>query len=178
MCMFREAKPVLVLACAASLGCSEGKGGTNGMAASGQAGAMLYEQVNDLVTNSCSFVRCHSPTLPPGGGGMVFASGADVRLPLVGVQSCEYSAMNRVEAGKPEESWVMVKLTAPRDSSYLIQFTPDEPYTPHSECGTNTLPDGTPGFGFGMPATGTFQLDEASIDVFRRWIAAGAPGPM
>jgi hypothetical protein len=176
--MVREAHGVLVLACATSFGCSQGNASANRQAEAGPSGAILYEQVNGVITGSCSFIRCHDPSLPPGGGGLLFQSGQDVRIPLVGVQSCEYGAMNRVQPGKPDESWVMVKLTAPRDSSYLIQFTPNKPYTPQSGCGTNTLPDGTPGFGFGMPATGTFQLDDASIEIFRRWIAAGAPGPM
>jgi hypothetical protein len=148
------------------------------MVETGPSGAVLYEQVNGVIMGSCAFIRCHDPSLPPGGGGLLFQSGQDVRIPLVGVPSCEYSAMNRVEPGKPEQSWLMVKLTAPRDSSYLIQFTPTQKYTPNSQCGTNTLANGTPGFGFGMPATATFQLDDASIDIFRRWIAAGAPGPM
>ena len=165
-------------ACAASSACSQGNGSTNLVEDSGPSGAVLYAQVEGVVMGSCAFIRCHDPALPPGGGGLLFEQGQDVRLPLVGVQSCEYSAMSRVEAGKPDESWVMVKLTALRDSSYLIQFTPNKTYTPHSECGANTGPDGMPGVGFGMPATGQFHLDDASIDIVRRWIAAGAPGPM
>ena len=164
--------------CALASACtSGGRDGVKPAEDSGKGGTVLYEQVDGIIVASCSFIRCHDPSLPPGGGKLLFESGMDIRTPLVGVPSCEYDAMNRVEPGKPDESWLMVKLTAPRDSSYLIQFTPKEKYTPASGCGTSTGPDGAPGFGFGMPATGQFQLDDASIDIIRRWIAAGAPGP-
>ena len=140
-------------------------------------GEALYAAVNGIVTSSCAFIRCHDPSLPPGGGGLLFEAGKSVRGPLVGVPSCEYDAMKRVEPGAPDRSWLMVKLSAPRKDTYEIEFTPTAKYDPNTGCGTAIAPDGTPGFGFGMPATGQFHLEEVEIKAFREWIEAGAPGP-
>jgi hypothetical protein len=168
---------VIVLASCCTLAACSQHTGQSSSDLDGATRSALYASAANVVVTSCSFIRCHDPTLPPGGAGLIFQNGADIRLPLVGVTSCEYDAMNRVEAGEPENSWLMVKLTAPRDASYEIQFTATKKYTPHTECGTPVGADGMPTFGFGMPATGQFQLDAADIDAFRQWIAAGAPGP-
>lgn len=66
---------------------------------------------------------------------------------LVGAPSLE-SPLLRVAPGKPEESYVFRKLEGT-----------------HIEAG---------GYGDGMPLDG-WPLDAPDIDLFKRWIAAGAP---
>jgi hypothetical protein len=132
-------------------------------------GADLYPAVSALVDTSCGFARCHGPGPLIPGGGLLFAPDADIRGVLVDVPACEYPLMKRVAPGDPDRSWLMVKLTAPRSATGELEFEPELDFTPVN-CGID-------GFGFGMPALGTFSPDAEAIATFRDWILAGAGGP-
>jgi hypothetical protein len=111
--------------------------------------------------------------------GLVFSASGNFRDALVDVRSCEYDLMERVAPGKPRESWVMVKLTAPvydqSDRLGLIQFTPDPSWVQKDGPCANTASDGTPLFGMRMPATAPNLLPDDQIATVERWIALGAP---
>ncbi len=89
---------------------------------------------------------CH--TGPTGGalpGGMDLSSAGDSYAALVGVPSIQVPAMDRVEPGDPDNSYLIRKL------------------------------EGGPGItGTQMPQGGPF-LNQATIDEIRSWIADGAP---
>jgi len=153
-----------------------------------EAGAPVspYVAVEALVRRSCSFTSCH------GGDGVgkarlnfakVLAAGDSLTTVLNGVASCEYPRMQLVKPSAPDESWLMVKLTAEHDADGKIAFTPDAAWdagvgadSPPSTC--PLVVDGELSFGQLMPISGTRSraLPEEEIEVFRAWIAAGALG--
>ncbi|MEM9069677.1 MAG: hypothetical protein AAGE52_14290 [Myxococcota bacterium] len=107
---------------------------------------------------------------------------------LVGVESCEYSFLNRIEPGDPERSWLFIKLTAAHGRDGQIEFTPDPAWDPGieprddgtfppSECPRVTR--GELNFGLLMPQNpaNPQMLPSSEIRLFRDWILAGAPGP-
>jgi hypothetical protein len=105
---------------------------------------------------------------------------AGFRAALVGVPSCEYDRMMRVDPGHPERSWIMVKLAGPvrfRQYADFIDFMPAADWTPGvPEC-SGVFDDGAPWFGTRMPPADTTTIEGADVDVIRAWISAGAPGP-
>ena len=108
---------------------------------------------------------------------MWFGQSQSIRGPLVDVPACEYDKMMRVKPGDLANSWVIVKLTAPRDpQTHAISFSPQQDWVPNPGCGLDPS-DGGGRFGLGMPETGMFELDPDSLAKLVAWIEAGAPGP-
>lgn len=138
----------------------------------------LYPQVVELITQRCSYERCHAGPLV--GAGLSFEPGADFRAALVGVRACQYDRMARVEPGHPDRSWLMIKLTAPFrpiDDPYAhaIYFTPPADWDETRRGCQDQTRDGVPLFGQRMPATAPNTLSKDELDLLRRWIGAGAP---
>lgn len=144
----------------------------------GAAVASLYPQVVDIIERRCSWERCHAGPLI--GAGLHFEPGRDHRAALVGVRACEYDLMARVTPGAPDQSWLMVKLTAPfrplRDPyAHQIFFTPPAGWDPSRRGCRDQTRDGVPLFGQRMPSTAPNTLPPEELEVIRRWIAEGAP---
>lgn len=147
-----------------------------------------YASVATIVERACSFATCH------GGPGMGAAqlnfqaarmAGTPYTELLVDQPACQYSAMDLVEPGDPDASWLMIKLVGPHTSG-RIEFTPDASWDPgivrggdgrypRSECPLTV--SGELSFGVLMPQGTTTGLSPAEIATFRAWIEAGAPGP-
>jgi len=137
-----------------------------------------YAEVKAIFEHSCAYVRCHSGPLV--GGALDLSRGGDPWAALVSVPACEYERMSRVEPGKPEASWLMVKLTARfRDAgdpypNYIV-FTPPSDWDPSARGCRDEAADGTPLFGQRMPATAPNTLSERALETIEAWIEAGAP---
>jgi len=140
-----------------------------------------YVAAETALKNGCGSrsSACHSV-----GGGLAefdlstaIASG-DMRSEMVNVPSCEYSLMDRVEPGDPDNSWLMVKLTAPSVNAVGtpqngdIIFTPSTSWSDADKC--NPL---IAGFGKRMPNVSPFQVEAEALAAIEAWIRAGAPGP-
>lgn len=141
-------------------------------------GSASYKKVSEIIARSCAYHRCHAGAVQ--GGGLNFAAGVDYRSQLVGVPACAYDGMNEVEPFAPERSWLMVKLTAearPLEDPYAtyIYFDPPAGWDPMKRRCVDQTDDGTPLFGQRMPATAPNILPPDEIEVFRQWIAEGAP---
>ncbi len=139
-----------------------------------------------LVRRACSFSSCH------GGEGVgkarlnfakVLNAGQSLSTLLNGVPSCEYPRLQLVKPSAPDESWLMVKLTAEHDAEGKITFAPDPTWD--AGVASDPLPSTCPlveggelSFGKLMPISGTRSraLPAEEIEVFRAWIVAGAPG--
>lgn len=138
----------------------------------------LYAEVEDILTRSCAYTRCHSGAII--GGALELTRGTDYWATLVDIPACEYERMKRVEPGDPEHSWLMVKLTAPfrdRDdpNADYIYFDPPADWDPGVRACRDETEDGTPLFGQRMPTTVPNMLPADEIEAIREWIAAGAP---
>jgi len=138
----------------------------------------LYAEVTAIIERSCAYQRCHAG--PIVGGGLDLSRGSDLHGALVSVPACEYERMRLVEPGHPEQSWLMVKLTAsyrPASDPYpnYIHFKPAADWDPTVRACRDQTEDGTPLFGQRMPNTAPNTLSDAELDAIRRWIAAGAP---
>jgi hypothetical protein len=139
--------------------------------------AALYARVDAIVTRSCARETCH--------GAMVANAHMDLmakgfRAALVSVSSCEYDRMKRVEPGKPEMSWIMIKLSGPvrfRQYADFVDFKPAPGWQPTTPECSGMFDDGSPWFGTRMPPPATTSISEADVAVVRSWIEAGAPGP-
>jgi hypothetical protein len=147
-----------------------------------------YEGVAAIFERSCAFRTCHGG---PGSGSSrlnletAIASG-DFRTALVGVPSCQYSAMPLVDPGRPDRSWLVIKLEGPHTMG-RIDFTPDpswdpgitrDPATgryPASQCPLTQGGEIT--FGTLMPMGSSSGLPSAELEAIRAWIRDGAPGP-
>jgi len=141
-------------------------------------GAELYASVRDIIDRTCAYERCHSGV--PIGAGLPLPTGADHAKALVGVPSCQYPLMLRVKPGDPDNSWIMIKLTAPfRPSAdpyanYILFEPPADWDASQRDCRDQTE-DGTPLFGQRMPLTAPNMLPEEELETIRSWILAGAP---
>lgn len=139
-----------------------------------------YYVAAERAFRGCTFGECHAA-----GGvgdlasrmplGEAIAAG-DFRAALVNVPACEYGVMDRVEPGDPDNSWIMVKLTANyvmsgAEEGRLI-FTPDPSWSEADKCN-----QAIPGFGNRMPDTAPFMLAAGPLNDIRTWIQMGAPGP-
>lgn len=103
--------------------------------------------VQPVLSGSCAFSGCHGPTRAnPGAKPMVLAEGQAYDN-IVGVSAAEAPAMQRIQPGQP-------------DASYLI----------HKLQGTHLTVGGS---GSQMPLGGA-PLSKATIDRLRAWVAAGA----
>jgi hypothetical protein len=142
-------------------------------------GAVLYAEVDAIITRSCARQVCH--------GFMVANAQMDLMMPagfraaLVDVPACEYDRMARVKPGDPEHSWIMIKLDGPvrfRQYADFIDFKPDPDWHASIPACTGQFDDGSAWFGTRMPPADTSQPPSAQeIETIRAWIEAGAPGP-
>jgi hypothetical protein len=169
------------LALVFALGCGHGAGTPD----AGPEGT--YEQVAGIFQRSCAFRTCHGGI---GSGASMLnlemPAGGSLRDELVGVPSCQYSAMPLVDPGDPANSWLMVKLEGPHAMG-RIEFTPAASWDPGIERdpATGRYPasqcpltqDGEISFGTLMPMGSARGLPASDLAVIRAWIEAGAPGP-
>lgn len=151
-----------------------------------------YENVEALIDVSCGSASssCHGGVR--GSARLNFQVLADEGRPytdaLVGVESCEYDFIPRVDPGNPDGSWLMVKIEGAHDAEGELTFTPDPGWDsglvprmdgsyPPSQC--PLVEDGALTFGYAMPESrgDPLPLEPAQIALFREWILAGAPGP-
>lgn len=146
-----------------------------------------YENVENIVRESCSFtVSCHGG-LGRGKARLNFASLLDEGIPITtvlnGEPSCEYNRMPRIDPGHPENSWLMIKIAGAHNGAAL-NFTPDADWDPMVASNTDgtlrasTCPltvEGRLSFGEIMPMGG--QMSPNRLKAFREWIEMGAPGP-
>ncbi len=129
-----------------------------------------YDNVQMVMQRSCSLSSaCHASR---GRAGLTYEGLMDFTEPLVGVPSCQYPPMPRVDPGNPDNSWLMIKIDGMYDADGNIEFTPEAGFTPPTgdpDCET---------FGTVMPQNATpIPLPMREVTMFRDWIAAGAPGP-
>ena len=99
-----------------------------------------------VFTPSCAFGTCHNP--PQGAGDLVLNTGTHSKI--VNVPSPQVPTMKRVVPGKPEESFLYLKLTKTTDD--LRQYGPDA---------GESMPPGEP-------------LEAERLELVREWIANGA----
>jgi hypothetical protein len=137
-----------------------------------------YAAVKQIIQRSCAYVRCHDGAII--GAGLPFRRNGDYASVLVGVGACEYERMPRVMPYDPDQSWIMVKLTAsfrPKDDPYAnyIQFDPGPDWDPNQRGCKDQTDDGSPLFGMRMPATAPNMLPDEDLAAIRGWIIAGAP---
>lgn len=104
-----------------------------------------YEAVQSIFTRNCAFSGCHSGPDPQEGMDL---GPAAFHANVVAVPSRQVPSLFRVEAGRPDSSYVMLKLRG--------------------------LAGAVGGIGTQMPLGG--QLTPAQIDTVRLWIQSGAPG--
>lgn len=133
--------------------------------------AATYEEVAELLgagsaNSGCSVASCHGSTAE---AGLEFAKGDDLIAKLVNVSSCVAPSMKLVVPGKPEESWLYIKLTA--EANAQGDLVPDPAWGEPANCGQGR------NFGKRMPRVGNSQWEAEKIEAIRSWIAAGAPGP-
>ena len=172
----------MALALVFVFGCNDGndagEAGRGARSDAGDDGAALYPRVRDIIQRSCAYERCHDGALI--GGKLALPRGGDFAAALVSVTACEYDRMARVEPFDPDNSWLMVKLTAefrdPDDPVLpnYIYFEPDADWDPERRGCRDRAADGTPLFGQRMPLTAPNMLPEDEIEAIRGWIAAGA----
>lgn len=172
-------------------------GGTNGAAGAGAVDPLRCEPPNVALTSAtlhqaayevlgkrgrspsgvvgaCAFSGCHEQQRA---AAMLVLQDIGNLSSLVGRPSCQAPAMALVAAGGGDvalqRSWIWQKLTAPLNAM--------EGLAPQSAWGTAVSCGGpSPGNPFGgrMPARSASVLPETQLGPIRRWICAGAPGPM
>lgn len=152
-----------------------------------------YENVEAVVMRACaSSSSCHGGTSSGKARlnlALAIEETGDLRTALVDVDACQYDFLKRVNPGHPELSWIMQKLDGDYDSDTgLLNFTPDPSWDPGIERGEDgkypssrcpTTKDGELYFGLVMPyhKNAPDPLEAREVEMFREWIAAGAPGP-
>lgn len=150
-----------------------------------------YENVAAVMDASCSFRSCHGGT-GAGAARLNFDTATERGISydrlMVSVDSCMYDAMPLVDPYHPENSWLMEKIAGPHSTGSALDFRPrpedgwEHGLTPRPD---GTLPSsvcpltvrGALSFGTIMPNGSSRGLDAARVDLIRRWILAGAPGP-
>jgi hypothetical protein len=178
---------VWLAACGTSAGASGPTDDAGNIAhdAGDDAGPTLsdYAQVELIVRRSCMFESCHSQ----GAGkarlnfNQALAQGHAITELLNDVPACEYSALPRIRPGKPDESWLYIKLSSTHDAAGRFAFTPDAKWSamidPNNPALCPITDQGKPDFGQVMPLSGTVSapLASAELALFKRWITAGAP---
>ncbi len=111
---------------------------------SGGGGGDLVDfaaQIQPIFTNSCALSGCHSSGSAQ--AGMVLASGSAIAN-IVGVPSSEQPALQRVEPGNPDDSYLVRKI------------------------------EGGPGITGGQMPLNRTPLAQSQIDLIRLWITQGA----
>lgn len=136
-----------------------------------------YETVATVLRTSCTFrTACHGGT-GAGRGLLNFEQADDLREVLVNVPACGNNAMNRVEPGAPDQSWLIVKIgahsTITWDDEGMIALEGTPPADERAGCPT------AEGFGRLMPENrgGITLISEERRTAIREWVALGAPGP-
>lgn len=139
---------VCTVACSGSGGYGGSSGGTGGSSSSSSSSGGIqditlepaFSSIQDnLFSTVC--VECHSGGNPPQGLSLEAAQSYGL---LVDVPSSEVPAVNRVEPGDPDNSYIVHKL------------------------------EGTAAVGLRMPANGPPYLSDSQIAVIRQWISDGA----
>jgi hypothetical protein len=133
--------------------------------------AATYEQVAELLgageaASGCAVRSCHGSVAE---AGLEFAKGDDLIAKLVNVPSCVAPSVKLVVPGKPDESWLYIKLTA--ETNAQGDLVPDPSWGEPENCGQGK------NFGKRMPRLGNVSWEAEKIEAIRSWIAAGAPGP-
>ena len=153
-----------------------------------------YEAVEEIIVGRCATnaASCHGGDGEGSGRlnfGRLLAMGAPITDAMNGVTACQYSQWSLVEPGNPEESWLMVKLVHEFDADgNIVGFDPDPSWDPGitPDDSGNYPPSACPltvggqlSFGTNMPQIrgNPMPLTDDEVDVVRRWILAGAPGP-
>jgi len=109
-----------------------------------QGAISSFQGVQSIFTRSCAFSSCHSGPAPRAGLDL----GPDrFRGNIVRVASTQVPGLFRVDPGRPDSSYLVLKLEG--------------------------LAGAVGGIGTQMPLGG--QLTRAQIDSVRAWVAAGAP---
>lgn len=101
----------------------------------------------------------------------------DLTTVLNGVPSCENNVMPRVDPGNPENSWLMVKLGGHSTigiSSGRVDLGGTPPEDDRVAC---PLPMNSASYPYGEVMPIGVPLSETDVDLVRRWIQQGAPGP-
>jgi len=115
---------------------------------------VFHTQVRPILNDLCS--TCHSGSAPL--GGLSFAPelrSRDITAQLVGIAAKSGGQFRRVVAGKPNESWLYLKVT---DMAKAAGCS--------GTCNVQS-----------MPPTGQVELSGAQIEAIRGWIASGAATP-
>jgi hypothetical protein len=190
MCRSAWALGSLFLSCAAA-GCGQappaqpaGDAASVAVDAGPPDGAVATQAaVRALIERTCAFSSCHGGQ----GAGKAqlnfmrgFADGKSLSEQLNDVPSCEYPPLPLVKPFAPDQSWLMVKLSAPHDANGKIAFTPDAAFQPQlspdvpSVCPLSE--GGELSFGQLMPISGTVSraLSEQELALVRTWIEQGA----
>jgi hypothetical protein len=119
--------------------------------------------------SSCSVSSCHGDAAE---ANLNLKSGSDLRAMFVSVPACEAPGFNLVEPGKPEKSWLWIKLTGKISSEITGDLVPQKDWgTAGTDC------PGAGGFGKRMPRVSPYSLKPEELERVRSWIEAGAPGP-
>jgi hypothetical protein len=131
-------------------------------------GATHAEALAALTQGSaCAVASCHGTTAE---ADLDFATATDLRALLVNVKACEAPALNLVEPGQPDKSWLWLKLSADYDSASGDLKTQSAWGQP------GNCPD-APGFGKRMPRLAPYKWTDQNLETIKSWIAGGAPGP-
>ena len=119
-------------------------------------GPSFASDIQPILTPSCAVggSTCHSAM---GTGGGLQLDAAHAYAHLVNVPSTQLPSVRLVDPGHPETSFLLHKLAG-------------DMYTAVPGCTMNTQ-----NCGQRMPMVGGVTLTDAQIELFRQWIAAGAP---
>jgi hypothetical protein len=118
--------------------------------------------------SSCSVSSCHGDASE---ANLDLKAGSDLRTLLVNVPACEAPSFDLVEPGKPEKSWLWIKLTGEMVDEITGDLVPQSAW---GEAGTDC--PGAGGFGKRMPRVSPYTLKPEELQQIRSWIEAGAPG--
>lgn len=135
----KEGRPLVLDA-----GATDAPAGADGVADDAAAGSFAWIQTN--IFDAICAVTCHVGAAAPKG---LQLDAANSYALLVGVPSDEVPSLNRVSAGAPDDSYIIVKISASD-----VRRVGDR-----------------------MPRNGPPYLSDIQIQAIRDWIQAGAPGP-
>jgi hypothetical protein len=121
----------------------------SGAAAAPPASAPAAMSALQIFSERCATKKCHGGDSPK--KKLDLSSATTIRATLINVDADENGALKRVLPGKPEESYLFLKITKNRRSdTHLIKWKQ-------------------------MPPEADQALDEKQIAVIEAWIKSGAP---